>query len=775
MSLISLNSRPTLISQSNEPNNFRNNYPQTLKILPKSQVALLKFVHFRESGEISISSANNRFFFVIGDLDYDTTREVILENGDYTDEKLAEHIQEKMNAINHQQNFRFKASVITTGSVGFTQIKIDISHTDIWASANEYQKGDLATESDVYYLAKTDNTNAQPSTSADDWERLIRGGKWSIGVGGQSGYREEDSSGQSSVITGYQLDTGIFGERFSMVMERGMLTNDGIFYTQGIPLVWNDTMGSDAQTYGFLPLYLGISTIEYDVDNIQGNYEDLPLSIEFTSDGELIFGENQFGSGRLNQKIIDLNGILPALTDKANVLSTQLRVIISSIGADDKLTDDDPSKQYFIVQLEFTTDNGASYTTLPDSGTDIETKTKNGGITYTGIAFISTEHLAKSKVAPFQPVVALQTSLGNQEVKTFGCPNLASKNPRTYTETGGKTLTFNDFVIDDNEFQATINDGGTTTQLDLVGALYGSNRLLFNYTGGNFSYDPNTYTLTQIEGGTTTTWSNAGDGLDFVKVDAQFETTGLFNPVNTGIAITSLSSKKNVDESVILKEFSSDKGVNLTESSGSKLAGSVLSKPVGLYLGRLTYDDNLVNPDYVPLSFVSDTSKHGTIWKTIGSSDGFVLTPSLSSGSVFLSNAPIQRADEGFMSISISELMGVKSFEGARSNIGKTIAMITRDELSRSDEHANKYSYIAPFENYIDINNIDELNINMLTCQVRDTDGMLLEGMYGATQLVLKIRQDPEYKKLIDRERMLRKDITETGQILSQDIMMTGS
>ena len=85
------------------------------------------------------------------------------------------------------------------------------------------------------------------------------------------------------------------------------------------------------------------------------------------------------------------------------------------------------------------------------------------------------------------------------------------------------------------------------------------------------------------------------------------------------------------------------------------------------------------------------------------------------------------------------------------------------------------YSYVAPFENYIDINNAESFHLNLLTVQVREADGKLVQGMYGASQCVFKIRQDPEYKKEVIRRQFMRKEEQMTGQILSQDLSNLGS
>jgi len=84
----------------------------------------------------------------------------------------------------------------------------------------------------------------------------------------------------------------------------------------------------------------------------------------------------------------------------------------------------------------------------------------------------------------------------------------------------------------------------------------------------------------------------------------------------------------------------------------------------------------------------------------------------------------------------------VKSFEGENSSEAKSLAIIPREEFA-TGETEGSLVYVAPFENWIDINNGQELNMNLLTTIVRNADGSLSENLVRETQAVFKIRQDP--------------------------------
>jgi hypothetical protein len=84
----------------------------------------------------------------------------------------------------------------------------------------------------------------------------------------------------------------------------------------------------------------------------------------------------------------------------------------------------------------------------------------------------------------------------------------------------------------------------------------------------------------------------------------------------------------------------------------------------------------------------------------------------------------------------------VKSYEGENSAEAKSIAIIPREEFATGDTEGSLV-YVAPYENWIDINNGQELNMNLLTTIVRNADGSLADNLVRETQAVFKIRQDP--------------------------------
>ena len=85
------------------------------------------------------------------------------------------------------------------------------------------------------------------------------------------------------------------------------------------------------------------------------------------------------------------------------------------------------------------------------------------------------------------------------------------------------------------------------------------------------------------------------------------------------------------------------------------------------------------------------------------------------------------------------------SAEGENENIGKTIKVIPKSDF-KQDERTLAMTYQAPYEDWIDINNADDLHLNELTVQVRRPDMTLASTLRPITRATIKFRQDPSHK-----------------------------
>ena len=113
-------------------------------------------------------------------------------------------------------------------------------------------------------------------------------------------------------------------------------------------------------------------------------------------------------------------------------------------------------------------------------------------------------------------------------------------------------------------------------------------------------------------------------------------------------------------------------------------------------------------------------------------------------------------ADERTVHVSIPELSNIKSLEGESAQRYKTIKVIPKDTFSE-DVASSLMTYQANYEDYIDINNENELQLNELSLQIRRPDGTLATWIDNTTRATIKFRRDPErhrameFAKLIER------------------------
>ena len=116
----------------------------------------------------------------------------------------------------------------------------------------------------------------------------------------------------------------------------------------------------------------------------------------------------------------------------------------------------------------------------------------------------------------------------------------------------------------------------------------------------------------------------------------------------------------------------------------------------------------------------------------------------------------IAEADERTVHISIPEMSGVKSLEGESSQRYKTIKVIPKDSFSE-DVSSSLLTYQANYEDWIDINNAGEQQINELSLQIRKPDGTLATWVDNTTRATIKFREDPEQKRSRELQSVLER------------------
>ena len=186
--------------------------------------------------------------------------------------------------------------------------------------------------------------------------------------------------------------------------------------------------------------------------------------------------------------------------------------------------------------------------------------------------------------------------------------------------------------------------------------------------------------------------------------------------------------------------------------------------------GQVTQNDVSLIGDGANRRLQVGPGRVGTVQESLGFKN---TSYELASGSTTLNTDTKPLKDlpigEKQIHISIPELSNVKSLEGESSQRYKTIKVLPKTVFTESEEDS-VVSYAANYEDWIDINNTNEQQINELTIQLRNADGKLAKFVDGTTRTTIKFREDPEKKqeRMFD---MLARKITQS-QNPGQEILI---
>lgn len=123
---------------------------------------------------------------------------------------------------------------------------------------------------------------------------------------------------------------------------------------------------------------------------------------------------------------------------------------------------------------------------------------------------------------------------------------------------------------------------------------------------------------------------------------------------------------------------------------------------------------------------------------------------------VFTSDqTPVKVSNTSTLHVSIPELQGLVSHDGARADVAKTIAVLTRGEFGDETVDGTQ-THVAPHQNWLDINNASPLALNQLSVQLRDDSGTIVQDLDPETSLTIKFQQDPVFKQQEHTDRMLQ-------------------
>lgn len=794
MSLVSLN------SNGQRPDFFSCHFPQPIHIKPYSQVCLLKFLHFRDTHVYNITSANNLLLFCIGNTTFDGIRQVRIPLGQYSGDELAAAIELQMNLVLQQQHYEWACTF--TPEDDTTSPPTRESFTISYSS--------LATPAEV-------------DTPDADMNQLVD-------------YLDISSSEVSLTASGELEIDGTYKPELVMRMPKGVLTNAGEVAMDELRFsgqLYDDTDPLTEASFGFDDLTFGmcrteLSSLVNENPNLVFDPELQDLHITANANGLVIgsikiAGNTKVGSSGYAEskecRRIE-SGKFKFLVETTLGLTApslpllRFRLKYTLLG----------SGRRVVVQLQYDDQDGSGYRNIADGGMGNDGKGDPILTTYTvgadsypstiwvsdqeafndrvanpsgGFTSTRVQNLVITKKAPFLPtfsIVELPTRIGPPNLDAAGVQYQdASANDADFSEYTG---------THDYDYELNIDDGSGTVyyfrerigkEQDPFKFDMSTSDVPFAGTGSAL-FDPDNHSITiTLDGGGAgpVLTLAAGSQVPETQIiqNTPFGFRSILNPnlrPLTNQNVLDGTQFEGVDE-VIQQHYASQPDTSQSLSNGVDV-GADLGRQAILFLRQLNAADVAANSG-APANLKQGQSS-GTIGSTIGSVENIIVAQSSTGRTVFESGQSTQRiAKDTILTVSIPELAGVKSFNGIDqgagkmlSGEGKNIAVLPREEFEQRGENTSgSLVYVAPFENWIDINNGSDMYINELTCEVRQPAGQLASDLRPDTICQIKFRQDPtklaeaaQDKRFEDLSLALSA-ATQTGQILSQTMYSTGS
>tara|TARA_R110002033_G_scaffold119154_1_gene162606 strand:+ start:743 stop:3103 length:2361 start_codon:yes stop_codon:yes gene_type:complete len=775
MSLINLssktNSRNDILQQA--PFNFKNFFPQPIIIKPHSQVCLTSFYHFRTKGFYVVSTNNNVIGYGFGDRQYNNAMYASLQVGMYNGNDLAFEMARAMNEVNVQQNYLWTVDFVAG------------------------DENESPPTFDVFTL--TYSNIPTPDTKGGIWSKL-------------------SSRNQNGTLTNddndfqYSSLLNLTDEPLPIVCKKGLLLHEGkmniediIYFSEGGLLT---------------PLRCGLirSTLAVDSNDMSrgttfnSNYGDIMVEIMSNEDDDEnilnistlrntaprtpITSPNNVGKSQILRRTFDdtfIQAILPNLEDYLAIQITRVA-----------------SNRSWVVTCQKSTDKGVTYVDIDDGqgtnadGEDNIYSQTIGGVDFTSILYSTFGVPTSGGGAPIQKVA---NSASNTKAPFIPFLELEEKNEQL-TDLDLQDLVFtlslvqgNPPLIGDNLFSMNWNkdvsgNGYLWGMFEESGAITESSQinstLLENFVIGNLTSDGTYYyydvfadntvaiatatviaklsfnpsvdnfgqwVMSDIDASTNITLNPANFTQETEKPTPTFENQpvllrGIFNPSENPISV----SGEHIDPE--------DETVDIDLLADVSL-GTDLAQQSYLLLSRPNADEISQFTD-APVRAENDL-RSGTIAPLIGFKNPINVNNNTTYD--FTSDTmPFPQIDETSIHISVPELTGVKSYEGESENIAKTIKVIPKNEFTEVST-SNSMTYTANYEEWIDINNAEELHINEMTLEVRKPNGEMATSLEPITRATIKIQQDPEIKKM-EAQRQLIEQLSEirtqgqnTGQI----------
>ena len=825
MSLISTNSK---VERS--PAHYSNNFPQAIVIEPNSQICLQKFIHSRDADLFEVSAENNALMFKFGSTlstpqsVYNPERNVVLNTGTYSGADLATEIERAISTEWYQQNF--KLTVTFAEDVGAIPPAISktftFNLTQPDAAEFPIKGGEWSTgvSSNLVEIVNDDTVNRnskitfkEENTEYGDNVFMRRGILTHGGIHSTSGIRRDATTGVLDGITcgivanAISRDTGIvppangagfdFGEDF-----------------QDIAVAF-DTAGQEegAEEIVISELFYGTGNTKPGNPNWRRNNITRILPAAFV---EALFGG------------------LAATHLTCVITTTQEDIrgdgVTSQWGGDFivqlKYTTGDGTTAFVPDNTGGTIAQWTEGAPAVPIVKTLEIGTQELAPTYPGCIFYS----GNKEWYQFKPPPAGAVLFGNKHVRASRAPYI----PTVTTAKGNKTEYIHYYDLPEGNAWVQNNNANFDLTFSINPAYAeGTSEYIYKCERKNLGVVAQTFwfRLTNPQGTATI---NTPLLYEYVGVaalppdnttktgDATLDISVPATPtIQFSGAGATYSGSAEVNEVLDNVRYFVQGQYNLTTNQASPPLGltetlKYVDTSVGEAVLEGTNTLSLVgvgSPAGVPslprnFQITFEAMTGGVAVATIGRLLGFQVPVNggdrnyYSNGSMTSTgvlpdypwalvnqNQPISIASNMTLHISITQLNNIRTYEGARTDllpgatinngasngdITNTIAVIPRQEFVTAVQ-GQELVYVAPYENWVDLNNAGTMYINQLTVLVRNADGTVSSDLVSETTAIFKLRQDPLAKA---QEREDQRMERFTKMILNQQdrtVAFTGS
>lgn len=774
MSLVTLN------SLQQDPANFSNHLPQPLVLGKRSQVCLLRLTHFREKTRYVVSSDNNGLAFMIGTPPDNAVRVASVKIGAYTGAELALEVATALNNACLQQQWVWTCTFTAATATDDDQFEC----TATLAAGAPAAMGGLWTGPASDYAITGDPTDATVTITSvnvaprSDQPCLLKRGIFGLD-GGLAVYRIDPRADdvtfglvREGLSSSYATNPEMRFDKDNSDFMVDISVNDGLYIgyleEQGVigepawrRQVWDRHIPAvTLLTICPVGSILGVSIAAHPTNS----QYTVQLFVSADNGGTWTAVANAFGGndprGNPYVKTFDGNAGYVFLSNDpttyddevitVNLFKTKYFPLLPYF-----VQNSVAAKAYAVavVQNPVTRAGPPIEGSLPHDTTLVHRDLPSGG-TFTNSAGGTSTFANHYNTAEYKEM--RQTSLTSHL-------NLPSGN--TWTQNiGSNTESFDTTNLGSVATYRRVSSGGYVHWWEATSAtgwnIYFTQPVSGSVPDNTAVADLATGILTFAGGGTQFTPAQMPSTVPATSEHFWKKVTDslwhIFNAQPTASSVPAFTATIDHQTSVLTVSDGSTKtpatALQKVDSSGPTLQTG--NRQVTMLFNRLDNADrqNFAGAWTNPVDLL--TNHGGTLGGTLGYP---AFQQNNAAGTqVFTSDQrPIKVSNTSTLHVSIPELQGLVSYDGARADVGKTIAVLTRGEFG--DEAVDgTQTHVAPHQNWLNIKNAAPLALNQLSVQLRDDSGLIIQDLDPETSLTVKFRQDPIFKQQEHTQHLLQ-------------------